>query len=81
MGRTQAAPCHRTSSALPSVWRDLGYAVGALLAGVTADALGVPAAIWLVGAVTFASGAVVAVRMRETRRRAASVSAGNCARS
>jgi MFS family permease len=52
------------------LWRDLGYAVGALLAGVTADALGVPAAIWLVAAVAFTSGLVVATRMRETRRRA-----------
>ena len=49
-------------------WRDLGYAIGALLAGVTADALGLGAAIWLVAAVTFASGVVVAVRMRETAR-------------
>jgi len=48
------------------LWRDLGYAVGALLAGITADALGIDAAIWLVAAVTFASGLVVAVRMRET---------------
>ena len=48
-------------------WRDLGYAVGALLAGIAADALGIPQAIWLVAGVTFASGAVVAVRMRETR--------------
>ena len=50
------------------LWRDLGYAVGALLTGVTADAPGVLAAIWLVAAVTFASGAVVAMRMREPRR-------------
>lgn len=48
------------------LWRDLGYAVGALVAGVTADALGLPAAMWLVAALTFASGVVVAVRMRET---------------
>src|SRR6185503_12273866 len=48
------------------LWRDLGYAVGALLAGVTADALGLPAAMWLVAALTFASGLVTAVRMRET---------------
>jgi len=50
------------------LWRDLGYAIGALLAGITADALGIDAAIWLVAAVTFASGLVVAVRMRETLR-------------
>jgi MFS family permease len=48
------------------LWRDLGYAVGALVAGLTADALGIRSAIWLVAAVTFASGLVVAVRMKET---------------
>lgn len=52
------------------LWRDLGYAVGALLAGVTADALGLPAAMWLVAALTLVSGLVVALRMRETLRRA-----------
>jgi MFS family permease len=51
------------------LWRDLGYAIGALLAGITADALGTEAAIWLVAGVTFASGIVVALRMRETKRR------------
>jgi MFS family permease len=66
-----AHPTWRASSVgVYRLWRDLGYAVGALLAGVTADALGVPAAIWLVAAVTFTSGLVVATRMRETRRRA-----------
>ncbi len=44
------------------LWRDLGYAIGALLAGATADALGLPAAMWLVAALTFGSGLVVAVR-------------------
>ncbi len=48
-------------------WRDLGYAIGALLAGVIADSLGVPFAMWFVAALTFASGVVVALRMRETR--------------
>jgi len=50
------------------LWRDLGYAIGALLAGLVADALGLPAAMWLVAALTFASGVVVAIRMRETLR-------------
>ncbi len=50
------------------LWRDLGYAIGALVAGVTADALGIGKAIWLVAAITFVSGGVVAVRMRETHR-------------
>ena len=48
------------------LWRDLGYAAGAVLAGVTADAFGVKAAIWLIGILTFASGLVAAVRMTET---------------
>jgi MFS family permease len=48
------------------LWRDLGYAFGALLAGIVADALGVEAAIWSIAGLTFASGLVVAVRMRET---------------
>jgi MFS family permease len=48
------------------LWRDLGYAVGALLAGITADALGLPAAMWLVAVLTFVSGFVTATRMTET---------------
>ncbi|MDP1830079.1 MAG: MFS transporter [Archangium sp.] len=65
-----AHPSWRASSVgVYRLWRDLGYALGALLAGVTADALGLPAAMWLVAALTFASGLVVAVRMRETLQR------------
>lgn len=45
-------------------WRDLGYAIGALVAGATADALGLGAALWLVAIVTFASGMVAMLRMR-----------------
>ena len=51
------------------LWRDGGFAVGALLAGVLADAFGIPAAIWVVAVLTAASGLVVAVRMYETRPR------------
>jgi MFS family permease len=50
------------------LWRDLGYAAGALIAGITADTFGVRAAIWLVAAITAASGVVVAFRMYETRQ-------------
>jgi MFS family permease len=50
------------------LWRDGGFAVGAILAGVIADALGLEAAIWAVAALTVASGVVVAVRMYETHR-------------
>jgi MFS family permease len=49
-------------------WRDLGYAAGALLAGALADAFGLSPAIAAVGAVTIATGALVAVRMPETLR-------------
>ena len=48
------------------LWRDAGFAVGALLAGVVADLVSVEAAIWTVAALTAASGVVVAVRMYET---------------
>ena len=50
------------------LWRDLGYAIGAVVAGIAADAFGVPTAIGLVAALTFASGIQVAVRMKETSR-------------
>lgn len=55
------------------LWRDSGYAVGALVAGLIADLLGIPAAVAVVAAITFWSGAVVALRMPETlaARRAA----------
>jgi MFS family permease len=49
-------------------WRDLGYAVGALSAGIIADTLGISWAIGSVGVLTFLSGTVVAVSMREKGR-------------
>jgi MFS family permease len=48
------------------LWRDLGYAIGALLAGICADWLGLAGAMHVVAAVTFISGLVVAIRMQET---------------
>lgn len=48
------------------LWRDAGYAFGAILAGLTADFFGVASAVWLVAALTCASGFVVAFRMTET---------------
>lgn len=48
------------------LWRDLGHAIGALLAGVVADAFWLAAAMWLAAAITFGSGLVAALRMRET---------------
>lgn len=51
------------------LWRDFGFAVGAVLSGLVADAFGTPAAIVTVAAITALSGTVVAVRMKETLRR------------
>ena len=60
------------------LWRDAGFAIGALLAGILADLISIQAAIWAVAGLTAASGIVVAVRMYEThppagRQRAAAV--------
>jgi MFS family permease len=67
-----ARPAWRASAVgVYRLWRDLGYAVGAVFAGVTADLFGVAGAMWLVAALTFASGLVGAVRMRETLGHAA----------
>jgi MFS family permease len=48
------------------LWRDGGFAVGALLAGIVADLWGLRAGVWVVAAITAASGVIVAVRMYET---------------
>jgi MFS family permease len=64
-----AHPTWRASSlGVYRFWRDLGYAVGALVSGIVADTLGFAAAIHLVAALTLASGFVVAgVMTRSTR--------------
>jgi MFS family permease len=49
-------------------WRDLGYAIGALSAGLIADSFGLSWAIASIAALTFLSGAVVAIAMRETAK-------------
>ena len=48
------------------LWRDGGFAVGALLAGILADLISIPAAIYAVAALTAASGLLTATRMYET---------------
>jgi MFS family permease len=50
------------------LWRDAGFAIGAILAGILADAFGPATAIWSVGALTAMSGVIVATRMYETLR-------------
>jgi MFS family permease len=51
------------------VWRDLGYAVGAVLGGVVADLVSLHAAVWSAAAVSAGSALVVATRMYETHHR------------
>jgi MFS family permease len=55
------------------LWRDSGYAFGALLSGVVAQTLGQRSAIAVVAGITFLSGLVVALRMRETHARVLTV--------
>jgi MFS family permease len=62
-----AVPSWRASAiGIYRFWRDLGYALGALVAGVSADVLGLAGAMWLVAGMTFTSGLVTAFRMSET---------------
>ena len=49
-------------------WRDLGYAVGGLSAGIIADTLGLSIVIGSAGVLTFLSGAIAAVSMQEKRQ-------------
>ena len=56
-----------TSLGVYRFWRDLGYAVGALLSGAVADLAGLAAAIHLVAALTLLSGVLVALAMQKSR--------------
>ncbi len=47
------------------LWRDLGYAFGAILAGVVADLFGINVALYVIAVLTFASGVLVQVRMQD----------------
>ena len=63
-------PDRATSVGIYRFWRDSGYAVGAIVAGVIADAAGFRAAIFTVAGLTGLSGLLVAARMRESLPRA-----------
>lgn len=47
------------------LWRDLGYAIGAILTGLIADAMGLEASILTIAALTLASALVIGVRMKK----------------
>jgi len=59
-------------------WRDMGYAIGALLAGIITDLVGAAYAIAAIGALTFASGTIVAMVMDRPRQN--SVGSGKVSR-
>lgn len=62
-----AHPSWRASSVgVYRLWRDSGYAIGALISGLIADSFGINAAIWFVAGLTFFSGVVTALRQTET---------------
>jgi MFS family permease len=62
-----ASPSWRASAiGVYRFWRDLGYAIGAVIAGIAADLLGLSGALWIVAGLTFVSGLIVAVRLQET---------------
>jgi MFS family permease len=55
------------------LWRDGGFAAGALLSGIIADLWGIRPAIWVVAALTAASGVAAAARMYESHQPAGRV--------
>ncbi len=46
------------------LWRDLGYAIGAILTGLIADAFGINASIVVIGLLTVVSAGIIEKRMR-----------------
>ena len=46
------------------LWRDLGYAIGAVLTGVIADTLGINASIFIIGLLTISSAVIILYRMK-----------------
>jgi MFS family permease len=74
-----AHPRWRASSVgVYRLWRDLGYAAGALIAGVCADLFGLTGALYVVAALTFVSGLVAAVRLHETLQPSLMIGGSTC---
>lgn len=48
------------------LWRDLGYAFGAIISGISADLFGIEITIYIVGLITIASSIIIKVRMPNT---------------
>jgi MFS family permease len=63
-----AHPNWRASSVgIYRLWRDSGYAIGAIVAGILTDYFGINVAIWFIAGLTFFSGIITAIRQKETR--------------
>jgi MFS family permease len=59
-----ATPIERAESiGIFRLWRDLGYAIGAVISGITADLFGIEYAIYLIGGLTIVSSIVIKLRM------------------
>ncbi|WP_241258521.1 MFS transporter [Flavobacterium sp. Sr18] len=61
----QATNPHQRAESIGTfrLWRDLGYAIGAIISGITADLFGVNYAIILIGVITIASSLIIEIRM------------------
>jgi MFS family permease len=61
----QATTPHQRAESIGTfrLWRDLGYAIGAIISGITADLFGVNYAIILIGLITIASSVIIEIRM------------------
>ena len=62
-----ANPTWRASSlGVYRFWRDMGYAIGALMAGIVGSFFGLEWAVHIAGFITLISGIIVWIRMKET---------------
>jgi MFS family permease len=61
----QATTPHQRAESIGTfrLWRDLGYAIGAIISGITADLFGVHYAILLIGIITILSSLIIEIRM------------------
>ncbi|OAB30421.1 Na+/melibiose symporter [Flavobacterium fryxellicola] len=61
----QATTPHQRAESIGTfrLWRDLGYAIGAIISGITADLFGINYAIVLIGVITIVSSMIIEIRM------------------
>jgi MFS family permease len=60
-------PADRTKSlGVFRFWRDLGYAIGALLTGIIADTLGIDFSVFVIGMLTIISAFIILFRMQHS---------------